>query len=921
MRWKWILLIGTTLIIALPLTAYVFVATYDYSKLKPRIAQLVEDATGRNLNLSGDVTLDVGFLPTLAVTDVTFANTSWGSQPEMIKIGKLQAQVHLLPLLFRNVDLRQISLTGVEVLLETDPSGRGNWDLTAGAGAGMRGRSFKPTQIDIENLRIENLSLTLRDAKTGSETRFSLISFDVARQIAADMLVLDLRADYNGQPVMLSGKTGLIHGLLGHQRFPLELAGTFSNATVRIDGAIDDVPSLDGIDLEVRTSGTDLAELDLGPGIRLPKTDAFEAAGRLKGSRLALTLKDLSAKFSGSGVDLAISGLVSDLIALNGIDLQLKGAGKDLSEVGPLIGGKLPATDKFALQGRLTGSTKALSLKEAQGSAGRGSLKLSLQGGIKNLIGLGGMNLKLTASGKDLAEVGPIVGKKLPATGEFTFQGRLTGSTKALTLQNAQGRVSRGGLRLTLDGGIKDLTTLSGIDLKFKGSGTDLAEVGPLIGGKFPATDEFATHGRLTGSAKALSLREVEGSVSRGSLNLTFNGGIEELLDLEGISFKLKAMGKELAEIGPLVGTKLPRMGPFDASARLSGTAKTVSLTEFSVIVGRSDFTGSAKIEFRKRPKVTLRLESSAIDFTPLMTTAEKDKRELGEEEKRERRLFPEDPLPFDALKRVDAVILIKARNVHVRDAQLEFGHLSFTLEDSNLGIDKLEATYKQTKISGNLHIDSGSPPRVATQFLTQNLDLGNLLKEASVSDQVRAVVDIAAHGKSSGDSIQSLMANLDGSIGAVMGNGFFTKYLDLLGMNLSELVLPFWGRNQKAGQINCAAIQFDVKRGVATNRAFVIDTQIGILTGEGNIDLGMEQVNFLLDTKPKGFSPMNLATKLRVSGTLLNPHVRPDRFSLLTKGFRFPGHLLLGPHGLLAPFVRLGAHKKHPCDIQSIGP
>jgi hypothetical protein len=31
-------------------------------------------------------------------------------------------------------------------------------------------------------------------------------------------------------------------------------------------------------------------------------------------------------------------------------------------------------------------------------------------------------------------------------------------------------------------------------------------------------------------------------------------------------------------------------------------------------------------------------------------------------------------------------------------------------------------------------------------------------------------------------------------------------------------------------------------------------------------------------------------------------------------------GFLALGPFGLLAPFVHLGAHEKHPCDIQSIG-
>ena len=110
MRWKWILMIGTILIIVLMATVYVFVATYDYNKLKPRIAQLVKDATGRELNLSGEVNLDFGFSPALVVTDVTFANAAWGSQPEMVKIGKLQAQVHLLPLLFREVELMQVDV-------------------------------------------------------------------------------------------------------------------------------------------------------------------------------------------------------------------------------------------------------------------------------------------------------------------------------------------------------------------------------------------------------------------------------------------------------------------------------------------------------------------------------------------------------------------------------------------------------------------------------------------------------------------------------------------------------------------------------------------------------------------------------------------------------------------------------------------
>jgi uncharacterized protein involved in outer membrane biogenesis len=475
-------------------------------------------------------------------------------------------------------------------------------------------------------------------------------------------------------------------------------------------------------------------------------------------------------------------------------------------------------------------------------------------------------------------------------------------------------------LSVALSGEIKNLIAFSGLVLKVNGSGTDLAEVGPIIGQKLPATDEFAVEARLTGSAKSLSLQQTQGSVKRGSLNLTLSGGIAELPALNGINFKVKVSGKELAEIGPLVGADLPELGPFDASGKLSGSAKTISLSEFSAMVDKSDFNGVAKVEVLKRPKITVRLESSVIDFTTLMKSLEKDEKKAANKNKQQRRLFSDDPLPFEALKKVDADILMKARNIQAKDARLEFGHLTLKLEDSDFSIDRLEATYKKTKISGDLHINAGTPSQVATHFLVQNFNLGDFLKETGKSDQIRAIVDIAAHGKSQGNSGNSLMANLNGAFGAVMGPGFLTKYLDLLSVDLSQKVIPIWGSHKKAGEINCAVVQFDIKNGVAASRAFVFDTQIGVLNGEGEINLGTEQINYLLDPKPKNPGLLSLSTKLRVSGTLMDPKVRPDTLSLVTKGAKFLSTLAVGPIGLLAPFVHLGAHRKHPCDIQSIG-
>ncbi|MGB8334304.1 MAG: hypothetical protein WCE56_07415 [Desulfobacterales bacterium] len=129
--------------------------------------------------------------------------------------------------------------------------------------------------------------------------------------------------------------------------------------------------------------------------------------------------------------------------------------------------------------------------------------------------------------------------------------------------------------------------------------------------------------------------------------------------------------------------------------------------------------------------------------------------------------------------------------------------------------------------------------------------------------------------------------------------------------MNLSQKVVHFWGRPKDADQIKCAVVQFDIKSGVAASQAFVFDTRAGILTGLAVINLGTEQVDFLLVPKPKHPGLLEFSTKLRVSGTILDAKVSPDKLALLETGVRALGILVTGPLGLLDPFVHLGAHEK----------
>jgi uncharacterized protein involved in outer membrane biogenesis len=846
MRWKWIPITFGLLLIVILGTVYLISVKYDYNKLKPRIVRMVRDATGRDLKLGGNIEVAFGFLPKLVVTNVSFGNAAWGSQPAMIKVERLEAQARLLPLLLGHVELLHMGISGVDMLLETDPTGRGNWDLAPDHRSATNSGGFKVPRIDVASIRIENLRITFRNGATGSETRSSLARLELENQETLHALSLDLRADYYGQPVALSGKIGQISVLLAGQRFPVDLSGQISNAAFEISGTIEDVLHLTGIDLKVRTSGKNLWGLGLVRGNHLPETKKFDAEGHLTGSRDALALEDFVGNLSGGGIDLTISGAVGDLLGADHMDLHVEASGTDLAEVGPFFDVKLPETEPFTVEGRLTGSAKTLSLQDAQGSARKGTLRVDLKGGIKDLIALSGMDLQVKASGTDLAEVGPFFDVKLPETEPFTVEGRLTGSAKTLSFQDAQVSARKGTLRVDLKGGIKDLIALSGMDLQ------------------------------------------------------------------------MKASGKELAEVGPLLDTKIPQLGPFNLSGRLTGSKSSFSFDVLSAIVDQSDFQGHGTVALQNRPKITLALESSVVDFTRIMNSLEGEKQVPGpgQESKRERHLFSDDPIPFAFLRQLDADIELKARNIHARDARFKLGHLTLKLDDGRLDVDPVEATYQEAKFRGSFRLDPNSEPHLSTDFLVQNLDIGNCLKEMGGSDQVQGKVDIAVNVESKGNSVHALMANLDGKVGAVMGKGYMAKFLDLLAMDLSRRVIPFWGKPREAGRIKCAVVDFDIKSGVATSEAFVFNTKVAILRGEGDIDLRTEQVNFLLVPKPKKPSLVSLATNLRVSGSIVDPKVRPDTVSLLTKGAKFLSTLAIGPLGLLVPFVNLGANQKHPCDI-----
>ena len=133
MRWKKIVIPAASVLVVLILALYTFVEFYDFNKFKPLIAKAVKEATGRELNIKGDIDIAVGIRPTIVVEDVSFQNAAWSARPDLGRVKRLEVQMAVWPLIIGKFDFAHLVLVEPDVIVEFESSGTSNFSFdTAG---------------------------------------------------------------------------------------------------------------------------------------------------------------------------------------------------------------------------------------------------------------------------------------------------------------------------------------------------------------------------------------------------------------------------------------------------------------------------------------------------------------------------------------------------------------------------------------------------------------------------------------------------------------------------------------------------------------------------------------------------------------------------------------------------------------------
>ena len=483
----------------------------DWKRFEPEIAQLVRDATGRELRIGGDIELRLVPAIELSARDLRLANPPGFESADMVSVEAVELRVALWPLLTRRVVVERFVITRPDVALAVDEVGRPNWlfeptNPSEDKGEGDGGLPI--SDLRLEDVRIVDGAVSYRNALSGQDVIGQGLEITASLPALDQTLEVEGHLTLNDEPVDLNASVAPLEAALeegsGRVAFSLET----THVVALLDAAVQAEPlfGLDGdASIDIASVGELAAWLDVpyeadpGPLSLIAK---FDSDGpRVALEELILEGERLSAHAIAS---LDVGGEKTQLI------VNVESNALDIDRYLP-PDADLPATAKE--EDEETGQEGPLGLLPEQ------PLDLSA---LRRFAA----EVKVSMDGIRLAgyAVGPI---RFAMTAD---DGLVVAEIDELGLYD--GRIE-GGLRL--DASADKLTARANLQI----TNVDVGEIASVAAGDPPPVVGILS-GRLVGQTEGISLRELAQNIT-GDVNASLRsaGGPEIAGQLSAFSVAL----------------------------------------------------------------------------------------------------------------------------------------------------------------------------------------------------------------------------------------------------------------------------------------------------------------------------------------------------------------------------------------------
>ena len=203
-----VVLIGL-LIIALALAYFLI----DANAFKQRIISEVNEATGRELTIEGD--LDISVFPWLGLSanKVSLSNAPGFSDKPFASLERAEFGIKLAPIFRKEIEADAITLHGLKLYLGVDKNGKNNWSDLAGESDDDSDDSDSSDNDALEGLAAFSLGgIDVRDAEIiwddqQTPQKFSIRDFDLnsGAILPGKPVSLDIDFDVESEPKLIDG--------------------------------------------------------------------------------------------------------------------------------------------------------------------------------------------------------------------------------------------------------------------------------------------------------------------------------------------------------------------------------------------------------------------------------------------------------------------------------------------------------------------------------------------------------------------------------------------------------------------------------------------------------------------------------------------------------------------------------------------
>jgi uncharacterized protein involved in outer membrane biogenesis len=221
-------------------------------------------------------------------------------------------------------------------------------------------------------------------------------------------------------------------------------------------------------------------------------------------------------------------------------------------------------------------------------------------------------------------------------------------------------------------------------------------------------------------------------------------------------------------------------------------------------------------------------------------------------------------------LRRLDAIVDVKAKEVLSGNDRLADGALRVKLERGRLSLDPAVVNLPGGAVRLSVSYDlKETEIEFAAAAAIERFDYGIIARRMGRADDLRGLFSLNLELAGTAPSLDTIMRNASGKLDfAAWPTELRSGVFNLWSVNLLLKLLPLIDPGARP-EVNCIVGRFDLERGNLSADKILIDTSAVRIRGAGHANLATEELEFVFRPRAKGFALFRLQTPLRVTGTL----------------------------------------------------